>query len=58
MKINTNNLIPIVLIIGVIVLFFFPSPQSNFIAYITTALIFIVLIVFLLVKSKSKKFKK
>jgi FtsH-binding integral membrane protein len=50
-----NYLITVVLIIGVIVLFFFPSPEDNFLAYIGTALFFIILVIFLRVWHKKKK---
>jgi len=50
-----NNLIPIIIFIGVAVLFFFPEPESNFLAYIGTALFFIILIFYLFRKSKKKK---
>ncbi|MFH1749618.1 MAG: hypothetical protein ABH837_01855 [bacterium] len=33
-------LIPIVIIVGIGVLFFFPEPETNFLAYICTALFF------------------
>ena len=50
-----NYLIPIVVIIGLIILFFFPSPEENFLAYIGTALVFIAIIVLLIIKSRRKK---
>jgi L-asparagine transporter-like permease len=50
-----NNLIPVVVLVGVLVLLFFPNPESNFFAYIGTALFFIILISYLLVKSKKQK---
>ena len=43
MKLN-NFLIPLVAIIGILVLFFFPSPEDNFILYVSTAVIFIILV--------------
>jgi len=52
---KTQTLIPIVILIGIAVLFFFPEPETNFLLYIGTALFFIILIVFLLIKSKNKK---
>ncbi len=42
-----NYLIPIVIIIGIGVLFFFPNPESNFLVYIGTALFFIITIIVL-----------
>jgi len=50
-----NNLIPIIIFIGILTLFFFPEPESNFLAYLGTALFFIILIVFLIIKSKKRK---
>ena len=50
-----NYLIPIIVIIGLIVLFFFPEPETNFLAYIGTALFFIVIIFLLIIKSRRKK---
>jgi hypothetical protein len=47
-----KNLIPIVSILAVLVLFFFPNPQENFIWYLGTAILFISIIVFLIIKSK------
>jgi len=48
-------LIPIIIFIGLAILFFFPSPEENFFAYIGTALFFIIVIVFLIIKFKKKK---
>jgi len=50
-----NFLIPIAIIAGIIILFFFPSPEDNFLAYVGTALFFVIVIVFLIIKTKSKK---
>jgi len=50
-----NYLILIIVIVGLIVLFFFPEPETNFFAYIGTALFFIVLTIFLIVWQKRKK---
>ena len=47
-----NYLIPMIIILGVTVLFFFPEPETNFFAYIGTALIFIVLTILLIVWQK------
>jgi membrane-bound ClpP family serine protease len=49
---KNNYLIPIVLILGLITLFFFPSPADNILTYLGTALFFIALIVFLIIKNK------
>jgi hypothetical protein len=50
-----NYLIPIVLIIGLIVLFFFPEPETNFLAYVGTALFLVIILVLLIIKSRRKK---
>jgi len=50
-----NYLIPIVIIIGLITLFFFPEPETNFFAYVGTALFFIIVVIFLIIKSRRKK---
>ncbi len=50
-----NNLIPIIIIIGITTLFFFPEPETNFLAYLGTALFFIIIIIFILKKSKKKQ---
>jgi uncharacterized membrane protein YbhN (UPF0104 family) len=52
---KVNHLIPIILFIGLVILFFFPEPETNFFAYFGTALIFIIIIVFLIIKYKNKK---
>ena len=52
-----KNLIPIIVFIGLITLLFFPSPESNFLAYLGTALFFVVLIVFLSIKSNKRNRK-
>jgi len=44
--------IPAWLFIGLTVLFFFPEPETNFFAYIGTALFFILLIMFLIIKKR------
>jgi len=51
---KTQILIPIVILIGLVVLFFFPEPETNFIAYFGTALSFIIITIFLIIKSKIK----
>jgi hypothetical protein len=50
-----NYLIPIVIIFGLIILFFFPEPETNFFAYAGTALFFVIAIIFLVIKSKTKE---
>jgi len=50
-----NYLISIVIIIGLITLFFFPEPETNFLAYAGTALFFIIVVIFLIIKSRRKK---
>lgn len=49
-----NSLIPIAIILGIIVLFFFPEPETNFLAYFGTALFFIVIVILLVIKSRRK----
>jgi hypothetical protein len=51
---KNNYLIPGVILIGVLVLFFFPEPENNFLAYIGTALCFIILTILLIIKQKKK----
>jgi L-asparagine transporter-like permease len=55
---KTVNFIPLVILIGVVVLFFFPEPQTNFLAYVSTALFFVLLVVFLIIKSQKDKVRK
>jgi len=52
---KTNTLIPILVILGVAILFFFPSPEENFVWYFLTFLLFIGIIIFLGIKSKKKR---
>lgn len=52
-----DYLIPVTIIIGFAVLFFFPEPESNFLAYAATALFFAIAIVVLIVLAKKKKFR-
>lgn len=47
-----SGLVPVVILLGVTVLFFFPKPQTNFFAYAATALLFIALIIFLTIWQK------
>jgi hypothetical protein len=47
-------LISLVLLVGFLILFFFPEPETNFFAYLGTALFFIIIIL-LLIKPKKKK---
>jgi len=49
---KTNNLIPFIILIGVATLFFFPSPEENFLAYLGIMLFFVILIGFLVVKKR------
>ncbi|MBS3172054.1 LPXTG cell wall anchor domain-containing protein [Candidatus Woesearchaeota archaeon] len=51
---KTNKLIISVLILGYLVLLFFPNPEDNFIAYFSIMLLFIAIIIFLLKKRKKK----
>jgi len=51
---KNNNLIPILILVGVLILFFFPNPEENILAYLGTGLLFVVMVV-LLVRSRKKK---
>jgi|AntAceMinimDraft_18_1070375.scaffolds.fasta_scaffold14365_7 positive regulator of sigma E activity len=53
-----NYLTPLIIFIGVAVLFSFPEPETNFLAYIGTALIFIILTIFSIIWEKRKKKNK
>ncbi|MBU2616231.1 MAG: hypothetical protein KKC19_03950 [Nanoarchaeota archaeon] len=50
-----NYLIPIVVVIGIITLFFFPEPETNFLSYLGTALFFVIITIFLVVWKIKKK---
>jgi len=50
-----NHLTSLIILIGIAVLFFFPEPETNFLAYIGTALIFIMLTIFSIIWEKRKK---
>jgi hypothetical protein len=52
---KVNYLIPVVIIIGVVTLFFFPEPESNFLAYLGTALFFIILTMVLIIFNRRMK---
>lgn len=52
---KSNYLVYAIAIIGILVLFFFPEPATNFLAYLATAITFILLIVFLKKWQKKKK---
>lgn len=47
--IRLRLIISIVIILGITILFFFPKPETNFLAYSITALSFITLIIFLII---------
>jgi len=47
-------LIPGVIILGFIILFLFPEPETNFLAYFGTALFFIILTTFLIIQQRKK----
>lgn len=54
--INKKYLLIFTIIIGLVVLFVFPSPEENFIYYISTMFFFILLIIFFCkYKPKTKK---
>jgi membrane protein YdbS with pleckstrin-like domain len=42
------------LIAGLIALFFFPEPETNFIAYLATAIVFIILTIILFKRARTK----
>lgn len=44
--------LPIIIVIGLITLFVFPEPQTNFILYLLTALFFIILAVLTIIFKK------
>jgi membrane protein DedA with SNARE-associated domain len=55
---KSNYLTSLTILIGIAVLFFFPEPETNFLAYLGTALIFITLTIFLIIWKKRRKKKK
>lgn len=54
---KSKYLIPIIVTVGLVVLFFFPEPETNFLAYAGTALTFVVAIIFVILWQKQKKLK-
>jgi len=44
-------------IVGIVALFFFPEPETNFLAYVGTALIFIILTILSIIWKKRNKSK-
>jgi len=50
-----NILISIIIIIGFLTLFLFPSPEENFLAYLSTAISFMILIIIIIFTIKPKK---
>lgn len=54
-KLKKQFFIPVVVIIGLITLFFFPKPQANFLAYLATVVCFVVIIILLSKDTKNKK---
>jgi len=55
---KSNYLTLSIIIIGLLILFFFPEPETNFFAYVGTAFIFIIFTLFSIILTKnSKKFK-
>jgi len=53
--ITNNFLIPLVVILGFFILLFFPSPETNFFAYIGVFLLFILIVIWLALKKNKKK---
>ena len=49
---DKNIWIPIVVIFGLTVLFFFPNPESHFLQYLATIVVFVILIILLAKKKK------
>ena len=49
-----NYLTHSIILIGLAALFFFPEPETNFLAYIGTALFFIILTIFSVIWKKKK----
>jgi len=58
MKFKTINLIPAVVLIGVSILFFFPNPESNFLAYFGTGLLLLIILVFLVYYSRKNDLRQ
>jgi len=52
---KSNYITPLIILIGITVLFFFPEPETNFLAYLGTALIFIILTIFSVIWKKGKQ---
>ncbi|MBU4352854.1 MAG: hypothetical protein KJ939_07300 [Nanoarchaeota archaeon] len=44
-----SYLIPIIIVLGITTLFFFPEPETNFFAYFGTALFFVIITISLIV---------
>jgi hypothetical protein len=55
--IKNNILVLIVLLVGILTLFFFPSPASNLTAYFG-AMLFFGMLIFLLIRTEKTKTKK
>ena len=49
-KIFFGSIISIIIFIGISILFFFPSPEENFLAYLGTAFFFVIIIILLIIK--------
>jgi len=52
---KVDKLIPVVVIMGIVVLFLFPEPESNFGWYVLTA-VFFISVVLILFRIEKKKF--
>lgn len=50
-----KDLISIVILIGLLILFFFPEPETNFIAYFGVFLFFVIIVIILIILSKKNK---
>jgi len=50
-----NYLTTVIALVGITILFFFPEPETNFLAYIGTALFFIILTIFSIIWRRGKR---
>ncbi len=54
MNMKPVYLILSVVILGLAVLFFFPEPETNYLAYVGTASFFLAVVIFLLIRGRRK----
>ena len=50
-----KNIWIVSLVVGLVILFFFPEPETNFIAYLATAIFFVGLTIVLFKRNKNYK---